>query len=126
MYCLSDCLPLPHAPSPLSSRRLARNARVVGLAPAAEESLGHVGLGVFVLVVGLASGFVTSVGVFVGYIITREEYLLDLVRKEKIMGAAGRSCCGGTGAVCVCGGGGGSVSGTATGKKSSCISSILD
>lgn len=56
--------------------------RVVGLAPAAEDSLGHVGLGVLVLFVGLASGFVTSAGVFFFYIITREEYLLDLVRER--------------------------------------------
>ncbi|CAN0075280.1 unnamed protein product [Hapterophycus canaliculatus] len=55
-------------------------AGVVGLGPAAEDSLGHLGLGVFVLCVGLASGFVTSVGVFVAYIVTRQEYLLDLVR----------------------------------------------
>eukprot|EP00903_Cladosiphon_okamuranus_P017540 g16154.t1 len=57
---------------------LASLVGVVGLAPAAEDSLGHVGLGVFVLSVGLVSGFVTSMGVFVGYIVTREEYLLDL------------------------------------------------
>lgn len=65
---------------------------MVGLAPAAEDSLGHVGLGVFVLLVGLASGFVTSVGVFVGYIITRQEYLLDLVSekdREKERGVRG-------------------------------------
>lgn len=54
--------------------------RVVGLAPAAEDSLGHVGLAAFVLCVALASGFVTSAGVFVTYIVTRQEYLLDLVR----------------------------------------------
>ncbi|CAM9768180.1 unnamed protein product, partial [Ectocarpus fasciculatus] len=51
---------------------------VAGLGPAAEDSLGHLGLGAFVLCVGLASGFVTSCGVFMGYIVTRQEYLLDL------------------------------------------------
>ncbi|CAM9294258.1 unnamed protein product [Ectocarpus sp. 12 AP-2014] len=51
---------------------------VAGLGPAAEDSLGHLGLGAFVLCVGLVSGFVTSCGIFMGYIITRQEYLLDL------------------------------------------------
>ena len=53
---------------------------MVGMGPAAEESLGHVGLAVFLLVVGLAAGLITSTGIFVAYIVTREEYLLDLVR----------------------------------------------
>eukprot|EP00752_Nemacystus_decipiens_P011810 g10479.t1 len=57
---------------------LASLIGVAGLAPTVEDSLGHVGLCVFLLLVGLASGFVTSVGVFFSYIITREEYLLDL------------------------------------------------
>eukprot|EP00904_Undaria_pinnatifida_P012140 jgi/Undpi1/8056/HiC_scaffold_24.g10528.m1 len=51
---------------------------MVGMGPAAEESLGHVGLAVFLLVVGLAAGLITSTGIFVAYIVTREEYLLDL------------------------------------------------
>lgn len=51
---------------------------MVGMGPAAEESLGHVGLAIFLLVVSLAAGLVTSTGTFVAYIVTRQEYLLDL------------------------------------------------
>ena len=58
---------------------------MVGMGPAAEESLGHVGLAIFLLIVSLAAGLITSTGTFVAYIVTRQEYLLDLVR---------RVCCG--------------------------------
>ncbi|CAN0270020.1 unnamed protein product, partial [Laminaria digitata] len=51
---------------------------MVGMGPAAEESLGHVGLAIFLLVVSLAAGLITSTGTFVAYIVTRQEYLLDL------------------------------------------------
>lgn len=53
--------------------------RIVGMGPAAEESLGRVGLGVFMVMVAAASGMVASCGVFVAYVITRQEYLLALV-----------------------------------------------
>ncbi|CAM9947619.1 unnamed protein product [Ascophyllum nodosum] len=53
-------------------------AGVLGMGPAVEESLGHVGMAVFLVVVSLASGLITSTGIFVAYIVTRLEYLLDL------------------------------------------------
>lgn len=51
------------------------------MAPTAEESLGHVGMAVTLVVVSLSSGLVTSAGIFFAYIVTRQEYLLDLVRE---------------------------------------------
>lgn len=56
--------------------------RVVGMGPAAEDSLGHLGLAVFLFVVSVVSGIVTSIGIFFAYIVTRQEYLLDLVRRS--------------------------------------------
>lgn len=54
--------------------------RIVGLGPGAEDSLGSLGLAVYLLVVSVVSGLVTSTGIFFAYIVTREEYLLTLVR----------------------------------------------
>lgn len=51
---------------------------ILGMSPAAEESLGNLGLAVFIVVVAIGSGMVTSAGIFFAYIITRDEYLLDL------------------------------------------------
>lgn len=56
--------------------------RIVGLGPAAEDNLGCVGLLAFFVIVSLASGIVTSTGIFFAYIVTRQEYLLDLVRRK--------------------------------------------
>lgn len=62
----------------------ATSCRIIGMGPVVEASLGHIGLAVYLLLVGLASGLVTSTGIFFAYIVTRQEYLLDLVRPMEV------------------------------------------